>query len=406
MEFLTHTLANGMRLVHHPIKSHVAHFGFIVHTGSRDELPGEHGMAHFIEHVIFKGTNKRKAWHILSRLEDVGGEINAYTTKEDTCVYASFLKNDYARAMELIYDICFHSIFPQKEIIKEKNVIIDEILSYKDSPVDLIFDEFEEQVFNGHAIGRSILGDEAALVKFTRKGIFKFITDNYSTEEMVISSVGNITFAKLIRLAENYFGEAKHKTRIRKRIKPNSYLPEVIHSLKNTHQTHCTLGNVAYDAHDENRTGLALLNNLLGGPGLNTRLNLSLREKHGYSYNVESQYTSYSDTGIFTVYFGCDKEKYNKSLDLVFKEFKILREKKLGTLQLSKAKKQLLGQVAIAADSHEHLMLTMGKSILLYDKIDTLVEIRKKIDKISASDLLMIANEILDRKNISILQYH
>lgn len=406
MEYLTHTLPNGIRLIHYPVKSHVAHFGFIVHTGTRDELPNEHGMAHFIEHVIFKGTTKRKAWHVLSRLEDVGGEINAYTTKEDTCVYAAFLKNDYERAMELIYDICFHSIFPQKEIIKEKSVIIDEILSYKDSPYDLIFDEFEEQVFNGHAIGRSILGDEAALANFTRKGIFKFITDNYSTEEMVLSSVGDIAFPKLVKLAEKYFGAAKHKNRIRKRIKPSSYNAEVIHTRKNTHQTHCALGTVAYDAHDDKRTGLALLNNLLGGPGLNTRLNLSLREKYGYSYNVESQYTSYSDTGILTVYFGCDKEKFKKSLNLVFKEFQILQEKKLGTLQLSKAKKQLLGQVAIAADSHEHLMLTMGKSILLYDKIDSLEEINRKIEGVSSSDLIEIANEIFDRDRLSILQYH
>ncbi|MGC9344529.1 MAG: M16 family metallopeptidase [Bacteroidales bacterium] len=406
MEYLTHTLPNGIRLVHYPVKSHVAHFGFVVHTGSRDELPGEHGMAHFIEHVIFKGTQKRKAWHVLSRLEDVGGEINAYTTKEDTCVYASFLKNDYQRAIELIFDICFHSIFPQKEINKEKSIIIDEILSYKDSPYELIFDDFEEQVFNGHAIGRNILGDETILAGFSRKSIFKFITDNYSTDEMVLSSVGNISFPKLIKLAEKYFGEAKHKTRIRNRVKPNSYQPEVIYARKNTHQTHCALGNTAYDAHNEKRTGLALLNNLLGGPGLNTRLNLSLREKHGYSYHVESQYTSYSDTGIITVYFGCDKEKFKKSLNLVLREFKVLREKKLGTLQLSKAKKQLLGQVAIAADSHEHLMLTMGKSILLNDKVDSMEEVSRKIENVSASNLLEIANEILDKNKISILQYH
>ncbi len=380
--------------------------GFIVHTGSRDELKEEHGMAHFIEHVIFKGTKNRKAWHILSRMEDVGGEINAYTTKEDTCVYASFLKQDYNRAMELIYDILFHSIFPQKEINREKNIILDEILSYKDTPYELIFDEFEEQVFNGHAIGRSILGNDKNILSFTREDIKKFMADNYSTEEMVISSVGDISFKKFISLAEKYFGRAQHKKRSRKRVKPNSYIPEVIYSRKNTHQIHCTLGNTAYNSQDERRTNLALLNNILGGPGLNSRLNMSLREKSGYSYNVESQYISYSDTGLLNVYFGCDKEKFQKSLDLVFKEFRNLREKKLGTLQLSKAKKQLLGQVAISADSHEHVMLSMGKRILLFNRVDSLEDISRKIENVTADDLFESANEILDRNKISILQYH
>jgi predicted Zn-dependent peptidase len=406
MQFHTHTLPNGIRLIHYPVKNLVAHFGFIVHTGSRDELPEEHGMAHFIEHVIFKGTKKRKAYHVLSRLEDVGGEINAYTTKEDTCVYASFLKNDYERAIELIYDICFHSVFPQKEINKEKGVIIDEILSYKDSPYELIFDEFEEQVFNGHAIGRNILGKEKNLLSFTRNNITRFIADNYSTEEMVLTSVGDIPFNKLRRLAEKYFGLARHKIRSRSRIRPNSYKAEVIHARKNTHQTHCALGNISYNAQDEKRTAMALLNNLLGGPGLNSRLNMSLREKSGYSYHVESQYTSYSDTGIFMVYFGCDKGKFNKCIDLVFKEFKSMCEKKLGTLQLSKAKKQLLGQVAISADSHEHLMLTMGKSLLLYNKADSLEEVKTKIAKVTDVRLLEVANEILEKNKISILQYH
>ncbi|MFW5645328.1 MAG: M16 family metallopeptidase [Bacteroidota bacterium] len=406
MEINTQTLSNGIRLVHHPVKNMVAHLGFTVHTGSRDEQDDEHGMAHFIEHVIFKGTKNRKAWHILSRMEDVGGEINAYTTKEDTCVYASFLRQDYSRAMELIFDICFHSNFPQKEINREKNIIIDEILSYKDSPGELIFDEFEEQVFNGHAIGRSILGNEKNLLSFTRENIRKFMAENYSTEEMVISTVGDISFNRFVRLAEKYFGKAQHKNRLRSRIKPNSYFPEVKHIRKNTHQTHCILGNTAYDAQDGRRTNLALLNNILGGPGLNSRLNMSLREKSGYSYHVESQYISYSDTGLMTVYFGCDKDNFQKSLDLVLKECKNLREKKLGTLQLSKAKKQLLGQMAIAADSREHLMLSMAKRMLLFNHVDSLEEINKKIEKVSAEKLLESANDILDRNKLSILQYH
>lgn len=406
MEYLQHTLSNGIRLIHKPVGNLVAHFGFMVHTGSRDELPEENGMAHFIEHVIFKGTKKRKSWHILSRLEDVGGEINAYTTKEDTCIYSSFLKGDYERAIELISDICFNSVFPEKEINREKSIIIDEILSYKDSPSELIFDEFEEQLYNNHAIGRSILGEEKALMSFKREHIANFIDANYATDEMVLSSVGNISFSKIIRLAEKYFGNVGSKTRLRQRILPNHYDPKTIHSRKNTHQTHCILGNIAYNALDEKRTALALMNNILGGPGLNSRLNISLREKSGYSYNVESNYVSYSDTGHLSVYFGCDKENYERSLQLVFKEFKKLRDDKLGTLQLSKAKRQLLGQVAISADSNEHLMLTMGKSLLLYNRVDSLEEIRDKIEKLTSNDLLSVANEILDLNSLSILQYY
>lgn len=389
-----------------PVSSQVAHFGFSVHTGSRDELPEEHGMAHFIEHVIFKGTKKRKAWHVISRLEDVGGEINAYTTKEDTCIYASFLKGDYDRAMELVADICFHSVFPEKEINKEKGIIIDEILSYKDSPSELIFDEFEEQVYNGHSIGRNILGNEKRLLSFNRSHIKGFIGENYATDEMVLSSVGNLAFSKYIKLAEKYFGEIPGKSRSRLRIHPNHYTERTVHSRKNTHQTHCMIGNIAYDAASEKRTSLALLNNILGGPGMNSRLNISLREKSGFSYNVESNYTAYSDTGLLMVYFGCDKENFDQSMKLVFREFKKLREEKLGSLQLKKARRQLLGQVAITADSNEYQMLTNGKSILMYDRVDSLSEINAKIEAVTASDLLDVANEILNPDKLSILQYY
>ena len=406
MNFQHHTLPNGIRIVHKQVPNLVAYVGFVVHTGSRDELPEEHGMAHFIEHVIFKGTKKRKAWHILSRLEDVGGEINAYTTKEDTCVYASYLRADYSRAMELIYDICFNSTYPEKEINKEKSIIIDEISSYEDSPSDLIFDEFEEQVFNSHAIGRSILGNEKGLLSFQKRDILKFTGENYATDEMVIASVGDIPFADLIKLAEKYFGQVPEKIRSRNRIIPNSYEARTIHTRKNTHQTHCMLGNVAYDSLSEKRIPLALLNNILGGPGMSSRLNMSLREKSGYSYNVESHYTSYSDTGILNVYFGCDKENYEKSLNLVIKEFEKIKTEALGSLQLSKAKKQLMGQIAIASDSNEYEMLRMGKSTLLYDRVDGLKETAAKLDLLTSSDLLEVANEILNKNHLSILQYY
>ncbi len=405
MEFQAHTLPNGIRLVHIPVTSMAAHFGFMVHTGSRDEKVRENGMAHFIEHVIFKGTSKRKAFHILSRLEDVGGELNAYTTKEETCIYASFLWQDYERAIELVHDICFNSVFPPRELDKEKSIIIDEIMSYLDTPSDLIFDEFEEQVFNHHPIGRSILGDEKHIMSFSRDDVNHFIRHNYATNEMVLCSVGNLSFTNYQKLCEKYFGQVEPKERIRKRIRPNSYEALQRTVAKNTHQSHCIVGNTAYDAHSEKRFPLALLNNILGGPGMNSRLNMSLREKSGYSYNVESHYSPYTDTGIIDIYFGSDKDKHQKSLDLVFREFQKLRVEQLGTLQLSKAKKQLMGQVAIASESNEHLMLTLAKSILLYNHFDTLEEIREKIDAISASEILEVANEILDPEKLSILHY-
>jgi predicted Zn-dependent peptidase len=406
MEIFQHTLSNGIRLVHKPVNSMVAHFGFTVHTGSRDESEEEHGMAHFIEHVIFKGTKKRKAYHILSRLEDVGGELNAYTTKEETCIYASFLQADYERAIELIYDICFNSTFPQKELNKEKSIIIDEILSYKDSPSELIFDEFEEQIFNKHSLGKSILGNEKRLLSFTREDVVKFIQQNYASDEIVLSSVGSLNFDKYIQLCEKYFGQVLSKSRIRKRLIPNSYKPQVINSRKNTHQSHCMVGNLSYNALSPKRIPLALLNNILGGPGMNSRLNMSLREKSAYSYNVESNYTTYSDTGFISVYFGSEKDNVEKSLKLVHREFDLLKNQSLGTLQLSKAKKQLIGQLAIASESNEHFMLTMGKSIMLYDRVDGLEEIAAKINAITSSDILEVANEVLNRNEISVLQYY
>lgn len=405
MQIETYILPNGIRLVHQQTNSMVAHFGFIVHTGSRDELEGEHGMAHFIEHVIFKGTKKRKAWHILSRLEDVGGDINAYTTKEDTCIHASFLRENYERAIELIFDICFNPTFPLKELSREKGIIIDEILSYEDSPSELIFDDFEELVFNGHAIGRGILGTEKMLARFNKLEIKAFLKDNYSTNEMVLATVGNINFKKFIQLCDKYFGQVPEKQRIRKRIPPNSYMPLSKTLKKKTHQRHCMLGTIAYDALSDKRIPLALLNNILGGPGMNSRLNLSLREKNGFTYNVESHYTAYSDTGIFQVYFASEKDKFEKSLELVYAEFEKLQKSKLGTLQLAKAKKQLIGQIAISSDSNENIMLSMAKNILMYDHVDTTEEIKTMIESVSSSALCEVANEVLDKNNLSILYY-
>ncbi len=405
MKFQVHEFENGIRLVHQPSASLVAHFGFIVLTGSRDEEENEHGMAHFIEHVIFKGTKNRKNYHIISRLEDVGGEINAYTTKEETCIHSSFLKVDYKRAIELIYDICFNSVFPEKELSREKSVILDEILSYQDNPSELIFDDFEEQVYHGLPIGRNILGTQENLEKFDRNSILQFIRNNYSTSEMVICSVGDINFGRLVNLCKNYFGSVKSKSRVKLRIEPNGYKPRYKSLEKNTFQNHCIVGNLAYKMNDERRIGLLLLSNILGGPGMNSRLNMSLRERNGYAYDVESHYAPYSDTGIFLVYFGCDKVKYDKSINLVHKEFDKLRKYPLGSLQLSKAKKQILGQVAIMSENNETLMLSMGKTLLVFNRIDTLEEIRKKIEAVTSLQIMEIANDILNPNFLSVLKY-
>lgn len=401
----TSRLKNGIRIIQQQVESPAAHFGIILNTGSRDELADEQGIAHFIEHVIFKGTKKRKAFHIISRIEDVGGELNAYTGKEETAVYATFLNEHYDRAMELISDIIINSTFPEKELEREKEVVIEEINSYKDSPQELIFDDFDELLFDGHPIARNILGSPAQVKAFNRKSILRFIGNNYNTDEMVLSSVGNIPFARFQLMAEKYFGHIPEKQRVVTRNAFESYIPGIRRIRKDTFQSHCMIGNIAYDARNEKRMGMVLLNNILGGQSMNSRLNLSLRERNGLAYNVESSYTSYSDTGQFNVYFGTDRENLEKAIRLVRKEFSLLKEKKLGTLQLSKAKKQLIGQLAISSEDRDDLMLTLGKSFLLYNKVDSLEKIYRQIEQISGQMILEIANEILDEKSMSTLIY-
>ncbi len=405
MEFERHTLENGIRLIHKRVDSVVAHCGVIIETGSQDEQPHEHGMAHLIEHLLFKGTTKRKAHHILSRMEDVGSEINAYTTKEETCVHATFFKDHYERALELISDIIINSVYPEKEIEKEKDVIIDEINSYKDTPYELIFDEFEELTFPESSIGRNILGDEKLLKSFSRQDILTFVNNNYHTNEFVISSVGNIPFEKFIRLSEKYFGRLQSKMNTEKRVFHNNYSPFYKSVPKNTYQVHSVIGNLAYNIQDEKRYALYLLNNLLGGPGLNTRLNLSLREKNGYAYNVDSSYNAYRHTGIVNIYFGTDKSNLNKCLKIVSHELARLKHNSLSTAQLSKAKKQLVGHLTISSENNENLMFSMGKSMILFDRVESLKEVTDKLESVTAEQILEAANEIFNSEKISYLFY-
>lgn len=405
MDIFTHTLPNGIRIIHHTTVSLVGYCGLIINTGSRDEKEDEHGMAHFIEHVIFKGTKKRKTYHILSRIDDVGGELNAYTAKEETCIYASFLKQDFDRAIELLHDITFNSTFPAKELEKEKEVIIDEINSYKDNPSDLIIDDFEELVFKDDPMGRNILGTPETLEKFGRSDIERFIANNYHTNQMVICSVGQIEPARLFKIVTKYFGKVPSNLRTGERPPLHPYQPQKIDKVMDTFQSHITIGNVAYDLNSPLRPGLLLLNNILGGPGMNSRLNMSLREKNGIAYNIESIYSPYSGTGVFSIYFGTDEENINRSLNIVYRELKKLMEKPLGILQLHNARRQLKGQITISSENKESLMLSIGKSYLLYNRVDSLEEIYKKINDITAIDLMDIANEIFDESKLSHLIY-
>ncbi len=405
MDLLLHTLDNGIRLVHHRIPGMVAHCGIIINSGSRDETEKEHGIAHFIEHMLFKGTGKRKAYHILSRLEDVGGELNAYTTKEETAIHASFLKDDYERTVELISDITFNSVFPEKEIEKEKDVVIEEINSYMDSPSELIFDDFEELIFAGQPIGRNILGSPESVKSYSRRTITDFIRNNYNTHEMVFCSVGNISDEKILKLFKTHFAGIVTYNNKPRTSRSWTYKPASLTKKKDTFQNHCIIGNLAYDLKDEKRMGMFLLNNILGGQGLNSRLNLSLREKNGLAYNVESSYNPYCDTGIFSIYFGTDAQYLNKSISIAMSELNKLRNTKLGTIQLSKAKNQIKGYLARGYENHESLMLSLGKSLLVFNKIDTIEDICKKIDSITASELLETANDIFEPGKLSTLIY-
>ena len=405
MSFHHHQLENGIRIVHKKTTGAVAHCGLIIKGGSRDEAEQEQGLAHFIEHVIFKGTSKRKAYHILSRMEDVGGELNAFTTKEETCIYSSFMPEYYSRALELLSDITFNCIFPKKELEKEKIVVLDEINYYKDNPSELIFDEFEEQVFSNHSLGKNILGTPKHIQSFDKKMIEDFMHKNYLTHEIIISSVGNISMSKLIKVIENHFANIPKKDLKREENTFSNYRKKEIEVERKGFQSHCILGTEAYGVNHPKKTALILLNNILGGPGMNSRLNLAIREKYGFTYSIESNYTSYSDTGIFSIYLASDNDKMIKSIKLAKRELIKFCEKPLGTLQLKKAKQQLIGQIAIGQESEVNLMLAMGKSMLLYNKVDTFEIVKNKIENVTSEELVNVANEVFNLDNLSSLIY-
>lgn len=402
----TFTLPNGIRVVFQKLRNtQLVHVGALVNAGSRDENEVNNGIAHFIEHAVFKGTKKRKAFQLFNRIESVGGEVNAYTTRENTAFYASSLKRYLDRSLDLISDMMFNSVFDDKELDKEKNVIYEEIEMYQDSPEDCIYDEYYERLFPNHSLGYNILGTKDTLANLHQADLFKFIENEYNGNRIVISVTGNTTLVKVRTLCEKYFGEYNLKQGEPKRTSPVIAAPFNLESEKDFIQTHCMIGCPAYNRYDEKRFTLMLLNNLLGGNNMGSRLNLSVREKHGYTYNISSNYSAYDDTGLFSIAFACDTKNLKKSIKLVNKELDRLRKLSLGNVQLNVAKRQLQGSLAMMVENPSVLMQSNAKSILSFGQTYTLLDVFQKIDAITASDVLEVANELFEPQKMSSLVY-
>ena len=401
----TATLPNGLRIIHTPSPTAVAYCGYAIDAGTRDESAEEAGWAHFVEHMLFKGTKKRRAWHILNRMENVGGDLNAFTNKEETIVYSAFLKKDFARALELLTDIVFHSTFPQHEIDKERGVILEEIESYEDNPAELIFDDFETTLFGSHPLGHNILGDPHRLEAFDTVRGCDFLQRYYHPANAVLFVYGNIPFSRVVMWAERFTADIPAGIANRGRVKPVVCPPHKIELERNTHQAHVMIGCDAYPATDKRRTGLYLLNNILGGPGMNSRLNLALREQSGLVYNVESNLTSYTDTGVFNIYFGTATEDVDQCMELVHGELHRLCERSLSPLQLAAVKKQLIGQVGVASDNFENAALNMAKTFLHYNVCHSSETLFRRIEALTAQELWDISNELFVPSNLTTLIY-
>ena len=442
MKYNTHTLDNGLRIIHLPSDSKVVYCGYQINAGTRNEEPGEEGLAHFCEHVTFKGTERRKAWHILNCLESVGGDLNAYTNKEGTVYYSAILKEHIARAVDLLSDIVFHSVYPQAEIDKEVEVICDEIESYNDSPAELIYDEFENILFKGSSLGHNILGTAEQVRSFTTEDALRFTRKLYRPDNAIFFAYGDIDFKKLVKLVgraladddsgklakeechadfaddadfsggtgfagdENSITTEKSVSSV-KSVGPKNYpsvgeeiAGQTIVMQKNTHQAHVMIGTRAYDVNDDRRMPLYLLNNILGGPGMNAKLNLALREHNGLVYTVESTMVAYGDTGTWSIYFGCDEHDIKRCLRLVRKELDRMMVKPLSDSQLKAAKKQIKGQIGVACDNRENFALDFGKSFLHYGwekNVDCLYE---QVEAITSQQIQDVARELFDKNRL------
>lgn len=449
MKYNTYTLDNGLRIIHLPSDCKVVYCGYQINAGTRNEEPGEEGLAHFCEHVTFKGTERRKAWHILNCLESVGGDLNAYTNKEGTVYYSAILKEHIARAVDLLTDIVFHSVYPQAEIDKEVEVICDEIESYNDSPAELIYDEFENIIFKGSPLGHNILGTAEQVRSFKTEDALRFTRKLYRPDNAIFFAYGDIDFKKLVKLirkaladddsgkvaenaansvgklAEEKLPQISQITQISgdensitteksvssvKSVGPENYpsvgkeiAGQTIVMQKNTHQAHVMIGTRAYDVSDSRRMPLYLLNNMLGGPGMNAKLNLALREHNGLVYTVESTMVAYGDTGIWSIYFGCDEHDVKRCLRLVRKELDKFMQKPLSEAQLKAAKKQIKGQVGVACDNRENFALDFGKSFLHYGWEKNVDRLYEQVDEITAEQIQAVAQELFDKDRLTTL---
>jgi predicted Zn-dependent peptidase len=390
-------------VVHLQVPNQVAHLGFFFSAGSRYEQANEVGLAHFLEHCLFKGTKTRNALHILSRIDAVGGELNAYTAKEELCLHASFSKEHTKRALELLADISINSTFPEKEIEKEKEVILDEINSYLDSPSDKIFDDFEEHLFKNHPLGNNILGTKESVSGFTQADLQRYVNAYFTADNMVVSYVGNMPFKKLEPLMEATLSQMPLTAPRTDFLSFTSYAPFQINVKEANYQAHAVLGGIAPSYKNDDRMAMSLLINILGGPALNSKLNLSVREKYGLAYTVEASYSSFVDSGFWQIYFGCEDKNIHRTLDLIDKELLKFRSKELSSLQLMRAKQQFKGQMALGMDVNAGLMQGLGKSMLAFNQIDTIQEIHQGIDKITGADILRLTNEYLAKDSISSL---
>ena len=389
------TLENGLQCAFQAQRSSVAHVVVAIRAGARDELDHQQGLAHFLEHNLFKGTSKRKAYHILSRLDDVGGELNAYTTKEETIIHASFLKTDFRRALELLYDVLANSTFPEKELEKEKEVIKDEISSYKDAPGESIFDDFEDHIFRGDPLGRNILGTPESVDGLSRTDILEFQSRTYTADRIKLAVVGPFGSERVERtVAELFAGFQFADSNWENTFKGEGQPDRVVENLAQF-QDHYMVGCRTCGIHGHDRRSLSLLNNILGGPAMNSRLGLNIREKHGIAYNIESYLNLYSDVGMMGIYLGCDPQQTEKAAALVAKEVAKLRETKLGTLQMSKAKKQFLGQMAMSEDNGLNSAVGAARALLHFGRVNDFETVASKIQAITAEQLQDVANAYL-----------
>ena len=410
MKYNTYTLDNGLRIIHLPSDSQVVYCGYQINAGTRNEEPGEEGLAHFCEHVTFKGTERRKAWHILNCLESVGGDLNAYTNKEGTVYYSAILKEHIARAVDLLSDIVFHSVYPQAEIDKEVEVICDEIESYNDSPAELIYDEFENILFKGSPLGHNILGTAEQVRAFKTEDALRFTQKLYRPDNAIFFAYGDIDFKKLVRLLQRALADDESVVNLAEEKLPKKYpsvrdgiAGQTIVMQKNTHQAHVMIGTRAYDVNDDRRMPLYLLNNMLGGPGMNAKLNLALREHNGLVYTVESTMVAYGDTGTWSIYFGCDEHDVKRCLRLVRKELDKFMQKPLSDAQLKAAKKQIKGQIGVACDNRENFALDFGKSFLHYGWEKNVDRLYEQVDEITAAQIQAVAQELFDKDRLTTL---